>query len=189
MCVFGKGIYQGGKYTSGDASGTGMTKEYMLWYSMFDRCYSGKYKSYEGCSVCDEFLCFQDFMQWAEVQVGFNVEGFQLDKDLLVKNNKVYSPSTCVFIPSQINSLLVSNRTLRGKLPVGVSFKNNKFRASMSVGGTHRHIGYFLTPDEAFQAYKVHKEDLMKSVAIRFRDKIDVRAYLALLAYTVDISD
>lgn len=80
---------------------------YRKWYSMFVRCYSEKYQerqpTYKGCEVCNEWLSFSNFKAWMETQ---NWEGMHLDKDVLVEDNKVYSPTTCVFIPREINLFL-----------------------------------------------------------------------------------
>ena len=47
---------------------------------------------------------------------------YHLDKDILVKGNKVYSPETCCFVPQEINSLLVTSVRSRGDQPIGVSY-------------------------------------------------------------------
>ena len=44
-------------------------------------------------------------------------DGKHLDKDLLVCNNKVYSPETCVFVPREINQFLTKSNNSRGKYP------------------------------------------------------------------------
>ena len=50
------------------------------------------------------------------------MEGWQLDKDILIKGNKIYSPDTCCFVPSEINNLFVGCNKSRGSLPIGVTF-------------------------------------------------------------------
>ena len=85
------------------------TKEYELWSSMLERCYSDALKkrrpTYGDCKVSNNFLHYEYFYEWCNQQVGFGNEGWHLDKDLLIKGNKFYSESTCVFIPSEINTV------------------------------------------------------------------------------------
>ena len=130
--VFGVGIL-GTKYPISE--GGIHTKDYALWKNMLQRCYSDSYKkkhlTYEYCKVSDNFKSFEYFCEWCDKQIGFGVEGngnpFQLDKDLLIKGNKVYSEYSCVFIPTEINSLLVKREALRGTHLIGVSWsKTNK---------------------------------------------------------------
>ena len=101
------------------------TKEYVLWKHMLERCYSDTYKkrqpAYEGCEVCDNFKSYTYFYEWCNKQIGFANEGWQLDKDLLIKGNKVYSENTCVFIPQEVNSLLTKSNKTRGEHLIGVS--------------------------------------------------------------------
>ena len=98
-------------------------REYKAWYSMLRRCYDAtkgvEFKAYEGCTVSDTFKTYSNFKKWCHSQVGFNNIGWHLDKDLLVKGNKVYSPETCCFLPPEINILIVCNKTDRGTLPIG----------------------------------------------------------------------
>ena len=99
-------------------------KEYVLWKEMLRRCYSDNYKkrqpTYEGCEVSDKFKSYEYFYEWCNKQIGFDNEGWHLDKDLLVKGNKVYSEDSCVFIPSEINTLLIKCTASRGEHLIGV---------------------------------------------------------------------
>ena len=117
---------------------------------------------------------------------------FHLDKDLLIKGNKVYSENTCVFIPSEINSLLVKSTASRGKHLIGVSWnkRDKAFVAMVSRDkGQSEHLGSFKTEIEAYNAYKTAKESFVKEQAEKWKDKIDERAYNALMNYQVEIDD
>ena len=160
--VYGVGII-GTKYPS--EVNRVKTKEYVLWQNMFQRCYSTTLKkrnpTYEGCEVSNNFKYFEYFYEWCHNQIGFGNDGngnpFQLDKDLLVKGNKVYSENVCVFIPSEINSLLINNTASRGEHLIGVSWckRNKAFRATVSRNkGKQEYLGFFNTEIEAFKAYK-----------------------------------
>ena len=123
---------------------------------------------------------------------GFGNEGFHLDKDLLVKGNKVYSENTCVFIPREINSMLIKRAASRGKYLIGVHWCNtNKvFVAQVRKNkGKSEHLGIFKTEIEAFKAYKVAKEAFVKEQANKWKSQIDLRAYEALMNYQVEITD
>ena len=173
-----------------------LTKEYVLWQNMLKRCYSDDFKkkrpTYEGCEMSDNFLHYEYFYEWCNKQVGFSNEGWHLDKDLLVKGNKVYSESTCVFIPSEINSLLIKSEVLRGEYLIGVYWHNasKSFIARVRKNkGKSEHLGLFKTEIEAFNAYKVAKETFIKEQANKWKSKIDPRAYNALMNYQVEIDD
>ena len=172
------------------------TKEYDLWYNMLVRCYSDTYQkkkpTYEGCKVSDKFKSYEYFYEWCHKQVGFGVDGWQLDKDLLVKGNKVYSENTCVFLPHEINQILVKRTASRGEHLIGVYWhsKGKAFRAQVNKNkGKPEHLGSFKTELEAFNAYKTAKESFIKEVANKFKSQIDERAYEALMNYTVEIDD
>ena len=126
-----------------------------------------------------------------QVTKGFDKSGFQLDKDILVKGNKLYSPDTCLFVPKEINTLLTHRRKDKGLYPVGVSYKPriNRYRAQISKFKKVIHLGCFITPEEAFQAYKTAKEAYIKEVAEIYKDQIDPRVYEALMNYQVEITD
>ena len=167
---------------------------------MLRRCYSTTLKkkcpTYEGCEVSENFKYYEYFYEWCHKQIGFGVDGngnpFQLDKDLLVKGNKVYSETICVFLPNEINSLLTKRTASRGEYLIGVSWsKTNKaFKAQVSKNkGKSGHLGYFKTEIEAFNAYKTAKESFVKELANKWKSQIDIRAYEALMNYEVNITD
>ena len=191
--VYGVGIL-GTKYQA-KINGV-ITKEYDLWHSMLERCYSDKYQkkqpTYEGCEVSDKFKSYEYFYEWCNKQIGFGVEDWQLDKDLLVKGNKVYSEDSCVFLPSEINLLLTKSTASRGRHLIGVCWhkQGKAFKAQVSKNkGKREHLGYFKTELEAFNAYKQAKEAFIKEQANKFKSQIDLRAYNALMNYQVDIDD
>ena len=173
-----------------------ITKEYVLWQSMLKRCYSDKYQkkhpTYEGCEVSDNFKSYEYFYEWCHNQIGFDNEGWHLDKDLLIKSNKIYNESTCVFIPQEINSLLIKSNTSRGEYLIGVCWDKakNAFKAQVNKNkGKSEHLGLFTTEIEAFNAYKTAKEPFIKEQANKWKGKIDERAYEALMNYQVEITD
>lgn len=196
--VFGIGVIEKGDvpiYSTGSEN----VRLLSLWRHMFDRCYSSKFHNkrptYIGCSVNERFHKFQDFVSWSSVQVGGNIDGWQLDKDILVKGNKVYGPDTCAFVPPRINKIFMSNRALRGGLPIGVSIsswvgsRGIRYVASIQENGKAKQLGTFLTPELAFMAYKKRKEELVRQVAEEYRAVVDPRVYAALIAYQVEITD
>ena len=191
--VYGIGVV-GTKYPS-RVDGV-QTKEYTLWCSMLQRCYSeafkNKYLTYDVCEASENFKYYEYFYEWCQNQIGFGIDGFQQDKDLLVKGNKVYNESTCVFIPHEINLVLIKSDNIRGKHPIGVHWSNSNkaFVAKVKKNkGRQEYLGSFSTEMEAFNAYKQAKEAFVKEQANKFKSQIDPRAYNALMNYEVNIDD
>ena len=138
------------------------------------------------------FKSYEYFYEWCHKQIGFGVRGFEMDKDLLVKGNKVYSESTCVFIPVEINLLLNKCEASRGEHLIGVNWckRDKAFKAMVNKNkGRSEYLGLFKTEIEAFNAYKQAKEAFVKEQAEKWEYEIDLRAYNALMSYTVDIDD
>lgn len=82
----------------------------MLWTNIIRRCYtintSRRNVTYIDCSVDERWHNFQNFAQWFYENYNPEImEGWHLDKDILVKGNKIYSPETCCFVPNDINIL------------------------------------------------------------------------------------
>lgn len=170
-------------------------KEYMFWVNMLMRCFSDKYHkkqpTYKDCTVSENFKYYPYFKDWCNKQIGFDRDGWQLDKDILVKGNKVYSEDTCVFVPHDINCLLSLNKSNRGECPLGVHYskQRNKFVSQLNMYGKRVNLGLFNTELEAFQTYKTAKEAYIKEVANKWKDQIDPRVYEALMTYEVEMKE
>ena len=170
-------------------------KTFWLWRNMLKRCYDQTtqkaYKCYEGCTVSDSFKYYPYFKEWCEKQIGFNNEDWQLDKDILGESSKTYSEDVCAFVPREINCLNSWNKNNTQDDILGVSHAGylNKYKTSVRVNNSSKHIGVFDTILEAFQAYKEAKEQHIKDVANKWKDQIDPRVYTALMNYQVEITD
>jgi len=164
---------------------------------MFNRCYDLKFQekepTYKGCYVSDEWHNFQNFGGWYdENYYEVQDEKMTLDKDILIKGNKIYSSEVCIFVPKRINSLFVKIKATRGNLPIGVHFSDirRKYISQCNIGNGKRvTVGSFDTPEEAFYAYKEFKENYIKQIAEEYKNKIPFKLYSAMLNYEIDITD
>ena len=167
---------------------------YDVWFRMMERCFSKKvhsrFPNYIGCYVSDDFKDYSKWREWYD-KYQYKHDGWQLDKDLLIKGNKTYSIETCVFLPHIINSTLTKSNKTRGNYLIGTYFDkhNNKFKACMTKYGKNTTLGYFENEIDAHLAYKQAKESYLKELADKYKDLLDPRAYEALYNYTVDVDD
>ena len=170
-------------------------KEYSIWNGVRQRCYNENIRhltpSYQEVEMSENFKRYSYFKEWCHNQIGFDQDGWQLDKDILIKGNKVYSEYTCCFVPQEINAALTNNKSVRGSFPSGVIYNCTKtrYRARIQRGDKWESLGTYDTPEEAFYAYKPVKEAHIKSLAEKWKDQIDPRVYEALMNWTIEITD
>ena len=141
---------------------------YTIWISMLTRCYSLKHKkrfpTYKGCSVCDEWLTFTNFKSWMILQDWI---GNDLDKDLLVKGNKIYSPNTCMFVPKRINYILLqAGRKDSLLLGVSIHSQSGKYMAYCRDGNKVNNLGSFDSEFEAHKAYMTFKREQILNLIV-----------------------
>lgn len=149
---------------------------YKTWKGMFSRCYDKKNKynsNYLGIvSICDKWHNYQNFAEWFEKNY---IKGFELDKDILVKDNKIYSDKTCCFVPHEINNLFKTNQNKKYDLPIGVFYREKRKKyISMFNNKT---LGYFDNKEKAFEVYKKEKQIYYKKIANKWRNKISIDVY------------
>lgn len=196
--VFGAGII-GNKYLVWENGKP--TKEYSVWATMLKRCFyeslKDKQPTYKDVTCCDEWLLYDNFYEWLHKQENFeqwkNNKRYALDKDIIAKNNKIYSPDTCCLVPQNVNCLFLKREAERGDLPIGVRRNGNLFSACCHNPFTNKaeKLGTYHTINDAFMAYKRYKEYLIKKVAeIEYSNcNITRQCYIAMMNYEVEFTD
>lgn len=168
-----------------------MTRPYRAWFEMLRRCYDSSFKktipTYDGCTVHPDWLNFQNFAKWFSLQN--KPEEWELDKDILKKGNKVYSPEFCRLVPSKINTLFTKSNAKRGSLPIGVSLKGDRYQAIVFLQNGRKTTKTFSSPLAAFLAYKESKEMHIKEQAEIYKTSLDCDVYEAMMSYVVSPSD
>lgn len=197
--IYGVGIV-GDKYPT-KVNGKA-TKEYQTWQGMLFRVISEKffenYPTYKDVDIDKKWLYYPNFYEWLHEQGNFTnwlkmTQGC-LDKDILFKGNKIYSPETCCLVPNCVNTLFVKKDANRGDLPIGVTRNHKRYMSLCSnplTGNNHEYLGTYDTPKEAFYEYKKYKENIIKLVAEREYqcDNITNKCYKVMVNYVVEIDD
>lgn len=154
---------------------------YRVWANMLQRCYDERYQAkhptYRNCTVSGEWLRFSVFRKWMEPQ---DWKGKVLDKDILLPGNKHYSSETCIFISPDLNKLLTHFRSSNSGHPVGVSVNTRGYKARCTYKGKDIHLGTFDTPEQAGEAYKEFKANLILEAA---QEQDDPRISAGLMAH------
>ena len=180
-----------------------ITWEYQKRMNMLKRCFDNKlkekYPTYKSATCCDRWLCFVNFLEDLEIlKQEYNWDDdikLNLDKDILNKNNKIYSLENCVLVPDWINLLFTKRDNDRGSYPVGVTYHKiaKKYQAQCSINGKQTKLGLYSTPEQAFNAYKIAKENEIKKIAndcvLKGYITKDSRLYNAMINYQVEIAD
>ena len=177
----------------GPYSKTDNKKFYSHWSNMMTRCYNEKSwetrPGHRGCTVHPCFQNFQNFCYWCEKNY-YEVEGeiMDLDKDIMHYGNKVYGPTTCMFVPQSINKLFIRDRSAEKICtPVGVHVTDNgRYSVNCNIRKNINYVGTFDDPMEAFRAYKEVKEKEIKRVAEEYKGRIPQLLYDILINYEIN---
>lgn len=141
---------------------------YVVWANMMKRCYCKKFQqrrpTYYDCSVDHKWHSFMNFRSWMIKQ---DWEGKQLDKDILIPGNKVYSPDACMFVSGQINNLFVDSKSIRGAYPNGVTGipGSEKVRARVRINGKSKYLGRFDSVQDAYMVASKAKAEHITNIA------------------------
>lgn len=153
---------------------------YSVWAGMIFRCYGDKacikHPTYKNVTVCEDWHRFMNFRSW---WINNAIDGYDLDKDILSGEDKIYSPSTCAFVSRETNSFLTSIHNRKNGYMTGVTFEadRNKFGANISnpISGRKERIGRFSTELEAHNAWAKRKCEIAMVIASK-QDRDDVAA-------------
>jgi len=110
--IYGVGM-RGNKYPA--RPNGKVCREYYTWRNMLYKCYDDEYKekyqTHFNAVCCEEWLCFENFYEWIHKQS--NAENFLkgnnwiLNRNIIVKDNDIYSPETCCLVPQNVNRLFM----------------------------------------------------------------------------------
>lgn len=157
------------------------TRAAVVWGNMTTRC-SQPYK--DGAptygQVCNGFLDFQDFAEWCQSQDGYNMVDsnrfWSLDKDLLLPGNKVYRHDTCIFVPNEVNTVLINpgdNGLLTGVSPY--RYNRSKFTATCrNLNTRSAHLGVFDTEQQAHKAWQAAKIQVIDGLLLKYREYVKI---------------
>ena len=150
---------------------------YSIWRGVVVRATSSYFKelypSYKNVGICPEWLAYTSFKEWYDKQ--YKEDGWEIDKDLLSgKENKIYSPSTCVLLPKEINHLLANKRRTNTSGYTGVRkcVGTCKFEVNIKVKGIQKRIGVYGTEEEAYSIYKQERENIAIDMCEKYRGKL-----------------
>jgi len=156
--------------------------QYKLWHSILARN--------PDVLCCDKWLSFANFLEWLNKEVGYKgkPEGLVLDKDIIVRGNKIYSPETCGFVPFMVDSVVNEYIKSIGDLPIGVTFNKEriKFQAFLKFCGKNLYLGGYDSPEEAGRIYKTAKETQIRAVANQYKDVLKPAVYESLMNWELE---
>lgn len=158
---------------------------YQQWLGIIGRI--KRDKLYANVSISEYFLDFDNYLEWAKEQIGFNTYDdagllYNIDKDLLSEpDNLIYSKDTCLFIPLELN--LMCKPTRNSDLKKGVQFlkgRKKPYRAYININGKPVGLGYYYTEEEANAQYKIARHNRIDNLYLKYKDKVDPRVWDAI---------
>lgn len=166
----------------------GVKKSYYVWKAMIRRCYKSIYKSYDNVSVCEDWLCYENFEKWYDANYWECGEEIMcLDKDILSGNNKTYSHQNCIFVPNRINLLFQSIQDI---IKNGTRYNKKDKRYIVYVTHMEHNVndyfGSYKTKEESIEIYLKHKKLYIKQVANEYNNKytnFPNKIYQAMIDY------
>lgn len=166
-------------------------KSYVCWRGMLARCYDEetqrKHPTYKDCKVCDEWLCYANFKEWYDKHYyELDNERMELDKDILLEGNRIYSPETCIFVPQKINAMFREFNNKNNDLPKGVYEFKDRYTSNIKIDRKTKCLGYYDTIEEAENVYLIAKREEINKIAEEYKDKIPKKLYNKLKIYSQD---
>lgn len=165
-------------------------KAYGVWYHILRKVKNDP----DNNKICEEWKDYNNFLEWYDKNY-YSVDGekMELVKDFFDKENKLYSPDTCIFVPYRIIRLLQGSKANSNtKLPTGVGKKKNSdtYYSTCAIikngkKTTIRHSG-FNTPKEAYKQYVKDRKKYIKDVSEAYRYDIPEKLYYAIIDWEIE---
>jgi hypothetical protein len=184
--IYGIGYLGDGKHHPHAGNNGIQFDKYTVWQHMIGRCYCEEKRSdhpaYAGCTVCKEWHNFQNFGDWYDDNFYDISDGtrMHIDKDVLQRENKIYSPETCIFLPQRINMIFMDKEKNRDvDLPNAIYRCVNGFQSSYNG----KSLGVFKTLEEAITAHDSKKRIHIKQVVNEYKNVLPPYIYDYLLKW------
>ena len=155
---------------------------YLIWVTVLQRCYreevKDKYPTYYGrCTVCDEWLNYQNFAAWYEANQ-YDVDGrLHIDKDILSPGNMIYAPEFCLLVPQRINMQFMRCKKGKSGLPRGVRKTKRGYAAVYNA----RQLGTFETVEQAVKAHREAWAESIRTTAEEYYHIVPLKVYEAVM--------
>lgn len=151
---------------------------YVKWKDMLRRCYSkDTYRTYfNKCVVTEDWLRFSTFKTWLASQ-GFEdeiIREYNLDKDIL-GDGTIYSPQTCILVPSVINTFILDKASQDSECLRGVYLRRGRYiaRCNNPLKSKREFLGSFPDEIEAHRTWCDRKVQLAKELCDKYSlDKV-----------------
>lgn len=133
--------------------------------------------------LAEEWHDFQNFAAWHRHEMSLKQRsdiGFVVEKDILSpEDSKIYSPSTALLVPGEINQLFKATKENKATaLPPGiVLLSRGLFKVSINNDNTKTILGTFENPLAASSAYWKAKAEIWIAKADEYRDYLCDRGY------------
>lgn len=185
--VAGVGYFGVGPFTAYVKETRTPTKVYQMWSNILRRIYSIRPNpAYVDCAVEERWLNFQNFAADITAMPNWDTPGFELDKDLKIPGNRIYSRKACSFVPQEVN--LFVRPSVKGvkqvgsiTIPTGITAnKCGTFTVRFNSEGIHE---TFTTLPEAVAYRREHLRKAGRKLARTYKAALDSQVYANLMAY------
>lgn len=185
--VFGVGINDADYNTHPTVNGTSIRcPAYCAWRQMLHRAFYKKchdrQPTYAVVTVCKDWLSFMNFRCW---WVENYIDGYQLDKDILIYGNKEYSPDSSIYIPSWINSFINDHGDTAGGARFHKCTGKYQARCSHPITKEREYLGLHEDMSSANSAWLLRKLEIAKELKSAM-DFVDLRLYECVVAYVMN---
>ena len=133
-----------------------MDTYYRVWQNILERCYSPRKQkiqpTYIGCTMHPDWHRFSKFKEWIDNQPQTDWRDLQIDKDLRVKWNRVYSPDTCCFLTCQENNIFRLSGNQLGSCIYRNDCTKSPWESYSNIrytNGISKYLGHYTTKEEA----------------------------------------
>lgn len=160
---------------------------YNVWRTLLGRCCTERHReqfpAYADCTVCEEWLCYQNFAEWWNNNMyHVGTERMHLDKDIKFKDNKIYSPETCIIVPQSINELFHASgrKTKDIDLPYTI---RRAAKGKFSVSYKSKSLGIYNTVEESVEVYLTEKRKDIRNKVEELKEILPINVQEILLAW------